>query len=678
MLRDFLNEFELDMAESMVIEKGFSYDKLKNKTIMIAGLEDSFFTRAVVYAFLSLNDNLNMGLNVWLYTPFTLSLDMYEALLADRKAAQDFKVYSPELGKGALPLEYEDMCLFGENVFADYFVYTGICGERIDEKEDSFGKVLDMTKRVVSLAGNTVFDKHENVYDMRDIATGEFILFSDYRCFGKTPINFFASEYEMGSYSLKEADGYVAETVKMVEHLVSAGAKEFAFNRTILRTAAPVAVCMDWGQDFITDLLTRVAKEESIELVRSRGQYSFVYINDILQSLLYAVCEIPSGTVYHVAGKDCTVSTGELTDLIYRAFPDITEITLTKGEEPEIGTAFCADKIAHYGFHPRVTMEDIIILKIKSIINKGEIFIFDDAYQGKLSAVHDVLLAYLLEIDRICKKHNIKYFLAGGTLLGAIRHGGFIPWDDDADVMMLREDYDKFLKVIKKELPDNLFYQAPSTEGLNHCVFTKIRIDNTIFATEFTANFMKMHNGIFVDVVCHDKTSNYKLMQKLHIAATRLARSMVFNKWGKTPIKPGGQHPIMCNFLTLLKSILPMGFLEFIQNRCLVWYKHRRTNYLYDGMGRNISRGVFPKSYLDESITVDFEGYPLPVPKEYDKYLTYLYGDYRKMIPVSRRRTSHSIELMDLGEYTGFSLEKEHTDVTLESVEEVEMVKKEN
>lgn len=68
--------------------------------------------------------------------------------------------------------------------------------------------------------------------------------------------------------------------------------------------------------------------------------------------------------------------------------------------------------------------------------------------------------AFLLEVDRICKKHNIKYFLGGGSLLGAVRHKGFIPWDDDADVMMLRKDYDKFLSVLPSELPNYLFAQT--------------------------------------------------------------------------------------------------------------------------------------------------------------------------------------------------------------------------
>jgi len=105
----------------------------------------------------------------------------------------------------------------------------------------------------------------------------------------------------------------------------------------------------------------------------------------------------------------------------------------------------------------------------------------DDTYEtldaDRLKTLQKILLATLLELDRVCRKNNIKYFLAGGTLLGAIRHHGFIPWDDDVDVMMLREDYEKFLRVAENDLSDRLFLQRA-----NYNPYTRLRVNGTEFA----------------------------------------------------------------------------------------------------------------------------------------------------------------------------------------------------
>ena len=85
-----------------------------------------------------------------------------------------------------------------------------------------------------------------------------------------------------------------------------------------------------------------------------------------------------------------------------------------------------------------------------------------------------VEMEMLAELDRICKKYDIKYFAEGGTLLGAVRHGGFIPWDDDVDIAMLREDYDKFCKVAPDEISAPLFFQDCHTDNIKF-LFSRIR-----------------------------------------------------------------------------------------------------------------------------------------------------------------------------------------------------------
>jgi len=285
----------------------------------------------------------------------------------------------------------------------------------------------------------------------------------------------------------------------------------------------------------------------------------------------------------------------------------------------------------------------------------------DDTYEtldaDRLKTLQKILLATLLELDRVCRKNNIKYFLAGGTLLGAIRHHGFIPWDDDVDVMMLREDYEKFLRVAENDLSDRLFLQRA-----NYNPYTRLRVNGTEFASEFMARFSDIHSGIFLDIFAHDRTACHGWSQKLHRMVTKVTRSIVFNKWGNTEIKGDGSHPVIRWMVSRVKGLIPMKLAVQMRDQTLVLFRNRETGYLYDGMGQNMARGAFPEKLLNEVIYVDFEGYPLPVPKEYDAYLTWLYGDYMSLPPKEQRHPSHDTVKLDFGVYEKIAQTRKRAD----------------
>ena len=480
------------------------------------------------------------------------------------------------------------------------------------------------------------------------------LYFSDYRIYGKAEDNMRLAEYER--INNKENLSPEGKMMIRLEELIKEKCRVNNIQYVILRLAAAFGPYVDLEKNIIYRLAELVAEGKSTEISADMTQMSFIYINDIMTATLFALGKASGNKVYNAASTEQPVNVEELICMIRKEFPKNCRITFKyeSDKNNNFPVPMSSSKLSLLGWKQSVSLRDGIIILIKSMINSNEIFIFDNSYQGKLTTVHNILLEYLLYIDKICKKHNIKYFLAGGTLLGAVRHHGFIPWDDDADVMMLREDYDRFLEVIKDELPKNVFLQLPGTDPLNHQPFIKLRLDDTVFATKFTSKFPEMHNGIFIDILAHDKTSDSRIGQKKHIFMTLLTRSMVFNKWGDTPITLGGRHPILCRAATFLKNHLPMKFLEKRMFNTLEKYKNKDTDFLYDGMGRNLRRGVFPKKWLDEAVLMDFEGYKLPVPKDYDEYLTWLYGNYMEMVPVSERRTSHSIVWMDLGEYADY------------------------
>lgn len=620
-----LGQYELDWACHTASHKDYPYSKLKNKTVYVAGTQE-FFSKAIVYFLFGLNDLQKLNMKITLVGETTAVLNQIFPALLKR---EDFTFRLTEDLKNL-------------NDGADFFIYTGCCSKAIDRSPDFFFNEITQVKKYLEFAGKVNVQK--------------FILLSDYRVYGKVDRGVLVSEYEYGNVDFTKGSGFDSELMQTIESLISIYGKKYGFSHLILRSGILLGADADFDNNLFCDMFRAVAENREFEIVKSRKKYSFTYINDFLNALFWSMAKLQTNTIYNVVSKDCTLSTGMLVAKIYDLYPNECKINLVDiGDDPNYGVSMNCQKLPVFGFEPEVGMDEIIQLMVASFKNKDEIFLYQDTYQGKLEIIHNILLGYLLEVDRICKKHNIRYFLAGGTLLGAIRHHGFIPWDDDADVMMLREDYEKFLAVVQDELPNNITLQTTDTDPKTHCVFTKLRIDNTLFSTKFTSMFMDMHNGIFFDVLSHDQTANSKLGRKIHLKLTLLTRSLVFNKWHGRKIDNGNK--VQSFFADILKNIFPIKFSEWLQFKCLRFFEKKKdAKYLYDGMGRNVYNGDFPKYYLDEVIEWDFEGHKFPVPKEYDKYLRYLYGDYEQLILPWQRQTSHAIVVMDLGEYAKYKV----------------------
>lgn len=278
-------------------------------------------------------------------------------------------------------------------------------------------------------------------------------------------------------------------------------------------------------------------------------------------------------------------------------------------------------------------------------------------YDGKLDEIKKIEIEMMKEIKRICEKHNIKYFLVGGSLLGAIRHGGFIPWDDDLDIGMLREDYEKFRAVAPNELDERFSYQSFEHEPSSHYIFDKIRLKDTYFTTKFSNRF-KMENGLFIDILIYDKTANNLKAQKRHITALRWGARLINIRWVNVPRK--GVAYRFSKLMLPFMRLFPLSVYHKVFNTILKWYNKTDNHYLIDGVGLNIERGAFTDSWFDEIIEMPFEDITLPVPAGYDSYLRHWYGDkYMELPPVSVRNSGHDLRRVDLGKYlSGFGYEE--------------------
>ena len=140
-------------------------------------------------------------------------------------------------------------------------------------------------------------------------------------------------------------------------------------------------------------------------------------------------------------------------------------------------------------------------------------------------------LDILKQVTELCERHGLRYFLLGGTFLGAVRHQGFIPWDDDIDIGMLREDFEKFRRICPQLLASHLSYQSYTDEPTSHYIFDKVRLKDTYFSTKFSNRFIDIENGIFIDILVYDRTANSNFLQKFHIKSICFFRRLINIRW---------------------------------------------------------------------------------------------------------------------------------------------------
>lgn len=271
-----------------------------------------------------------------------------------------------------------------------------------------------------------------------------------------------------------------------------------------------------------------------------------------------------------------------------------------------------------------------------------------------LEKLHHLEIKIAMEIKRVCKKHNIKYFLAFGSLLGAIRHKGFIPWDDDLDIGMLRDDYERFIKVFNDETDTKIFFMENwDTEPSYGHSFTKIKLNDTVFE-EYSISKTHTHKGIFVDVFPFDSLVDNPQEIRQFEKRIRFFRMLYKFKLGYLPTNPSDKSQLLLSklFWFIGLFVKQSWIKKSLLNQETKYNRLEQTPpnvVLASGARRCID--YFDRSYIDETIEVAFDGVQFAVPKEYHKVLTRMYGDYMQLPPVEQRTFRHSALYVDFGPY---------------------------
>lgn len=621
LMKNLLDVFQSDWATTPALEYEDDFDikadNLKNKTVLVSGHETAL---CFAYTVLNLNDILNLNAKVILAG---VSSKLESEIIPDVLNRDDF-IYTDVTKINTIKQK------------VDYIFYTGLCGVNILSNIDTFKRETYALKSVISFAA--------------DKKAAKLVMLSDSRVYGKGENKFRAfSEMELG---YADASDFSVQLMRTLESDAVRLADVLSLNLTVLRTGI-VLGAHSGIYSGLDEVFNAVANKKEVKIHSSENKISFIYLSDVFGAVMYCIKQDLKG-IYNIGDDSLTASTGTLCAMLHDIYGSDAKITVTEDGNFD-GNELNCGKIRFEKYKTRVDLQTALELCVLGCKNEQDDLKFPHEHQGRLDAIQQILLGYLLEVDRICKKHNITYFLGGGTLLGAARHKGFIPWDDDVDIMMLREDYDKFLEVAGDELPDGVILQDPKKDK-NYCYcYAKLRLTDTVFATDFSKNHKGMNNGFAFDIFCHDKTADSKIGQKIHSQLTLFWLAMVFNKWNHRRVYNGKRvQSAICNFL---KNIFPLRFSMRMLLFTLEMFKHKKhAKYLYDGMGKSVAKGGFDKTYLDDEIRIDFEGYKLPVPAKYKEYLTNHYGDYMQLAPLSTRLQGHDITMCDLGKYTAFKI----------------------
>jgi lipopolysaccharide cholinephosphotransferase len=267
-------------------------------------------------------------------------------------------------------------------------------------------------------------------------------------------------------------------------------------------------------------------------------------------------------------------------------------------------------------------------------------------------------LLILNELDRICREHGIRYYLVGGTLLGAIRHGGFIPWDDDLDVAMERRDYKRFYDVCQSELDGKFFLQNVQTDSHFHMYISKLLLNGTTLVDE-RAKKLKIKNGIYVDIFPLDystRTSGFlwaaraKILNILFgLRSAKLGNAQPISGWKKMLVAP----------VTVLMFLIPAGLINWLVAR-LMDCEGEDSKYLMNFCSQyGYKKQTMEKQVYGEPVKLKFENGLYNAPAQYIHYLERIYKDYMKLPPMEKRRTIHEFIEIDLGEYKDIRLEDE-------------------
>ncbi|MBQ9779577.1 MAG: LicD family protein [Clostridia bacterium] len=249
------------------------------------------------------------------------------------------------------------------------------------------------------------------------------------------------------------------------------------------------------------------------------------------------------------------------------------------------------------------------------------------------------LLTLLREFDRVCRRLNISYTLFSGTMLGAVRHKGFIPWDDDIDVLMLRDDYERFLTQAHTVLDEQTFFLQKEFSEHWPMFFSKLRLNNTACLETYYPKDPLTHQGVYMDIFPCDYARSSEIGRKIQFLASKvvIAKSL----WKRGYLTTNKKKKVFMGLCRILPKKL------FLSIACGGSDKSEYVHTFFGGAS-SYSKNVYPREYFATTVMLPFEDGEFSVSSHSQELLKILYGDYMQLPPPEERRIKQHAVLVDL------------------------------
>ena len=263
---------------------------------------------------------------------------------------------------------------------------------------------------------------------------------------------------------------------------------------------------------------------------------------------------------------------------------------------------------------------------------------------AKLKAVQFEILKKFIEI---CEKEGLTYWLIAGTAIGAVRHKGFIPWDDDIDVGMPRADYDRFMEIGQKFLPEYYFLQNYKTDPNYPINFAKIRDSRTAYI-ENGVSHIKMNHGIWMDIFPMDGYPEPGIRRSIFRFLNNVSFARIYLAYDKN-VKKDLKHRILRLFYHVTILIYPTLRMALdSREKRFKKYDYNTCKYIINNSGAwGEAKEVMTRDTMGKGIEGEFEGIKAMLPSDYDKYLSTMYGDYMTPPPVEKQISHHYANVVD-------------------------------